>query len=398
MQETPAKTTAQAAASSHPNGTAMSWNLRLLGHSDLNGYGDGMQLLLKDHYLFVGHLGKMGTTILDVADPTTPRVARQLQNPPNTHTHKVQIAGDKLIINYEKYPRSAGKPSRAGIGIFDISDPPNPREVGFFSTGGKGVHRVWYSGGPYAYMSGTPEGFTDRILIIADISDPTQPREVSRWWINGMWTGGGETPDWPEGLRYGAHHPVVLGDRAYLGFWDAGLVILDISDVANPQLVSRLSWAPDGGGCTHTAMPLVGRDLLVVTDEALAARCQESPRRVRLVDISDETNPQVIAMFPEPPGDFCERGLRFGPHNVHENRPGSFISNEIIFVTYFNAGLRVVDTRDPLNPREIAYYVPPAPAGQEAIQTNDVFVDAHGRIYISDRIGGGVDILELDLE
>lgn len=376
------------------NREAEAWNIRLVGHSDLNGYGDGMQLMLKDTYLFVGHLGKMGTSILDVSDPTAPRVVRQLKNPPNTHTHKVQIAGDILIINYEQHG-SAGPPERAGIQILDISDPPNPKEISFFSTGGKGVHRVWYTGGDYAYLSATPEGFIDRIMMIVDVSDPTAPREVSRWWIPGMWAAGGEQPTWPSELRYCAHHPVVWGDRAYLGFWDAGMIILDISDPANPKQVSRTSWAPEGGGCTHTGLPLPNRNLLIVTDEATKPECQETPRRVRVLDISDETQPRIISMFPEPQGDFCRRGLRFGPHNVHENRPGSWISDEVIFVTYFNAGLRVVDISQPEAPKEIAYYIPRTPEGQQAAQTNDVFVAEDGLIYISDRINGGIDILEM---
>ena len=112
-----------------------------------------MQLLLKDNYLFVGHLGKMGTTILDVSDLTSPQVVQQLKNPPNTHTHKVQIGGDILIVNFEKFPRQGDMPERAGIQILDISDPVNPQEIGFFSTGGRGVHRIWYTGGQYAYLS-----------------------------------------------------------------------------------------------------------------------------------------------------------------------------------------------------------------------------------------------------
>ena len=175
------------------------------------------------------------------------------------------------------------------------------------------------------------------------------------------------------------------------------MIIMDISDPANPKKVSQLSWAPEEGGNTHTALPLPDRNLLIVADESTKPECQESPRRVRVVDISDETQPKIISMFPEPEGDFCERGLRFGPHNVHENRPGTFISDQIIYVTYFNAGLRVVDISDPYEPKEIAYYVPETPEGQQAIQTNDVFVAESGLIYISDRVGGGVDILELTL-
>jgi hypothetical protein len=381
----------------HSNRAAQAWNLRLIGHSDLNGYGDGMQLMLKDEYLFVGHLGKMGTTVLDVSDPTAPQVVQQLKNPPNTHTHKVQIAADILIVNFEKFPKHGDMAARAGIQLLDISDPINPREIGFFSTGGRGVHRVFYTGGQYAYMSAEPEGFSDQIMFIVDVSDPTRPREVSRWWIPGMWTAGGEEPTWPSGLRYAAHHPNVWQDRAYWGFWDAGLIIMDISDPTYPKQVSQLQWAPDEGGNTHTALPLPDRNLLIVADESTKPECQESPRRVRVVDISNETRPRIISMFPEPQGDFCRHGLRFGPHNLHENRPGSFTSDQIIYVTYFNAGLRVVDISDPGAPQEIAYYVPQTPAGQQAIQTNDVFVAANGLIYISDRVNGGVDILELTL-
>jgi len=379
------------------NRPAQAWNIRHIGHSGLNGYGDGMQLMLKDHYLFVGHLGTIGTSIVDVSDPTNPTVVNQLTIPPFTHTHKVQIAGDILIINYEKHGKGTDMPPRAGIQILDISDPPNPKELSFFSTGGKGVHRVWYVGGQYAYISATPEGFTDRILMIVDVSDPAKPKEVSKWWMPGMWTAGGEKPDWSPDLRICAHHPVVHGNRAYVGWWDAGMAILDITDHSNPQLISLTSWAPEEGGCTHTGLPLPERNLLIVTDESTKPDCQESPRRVRVFDLADETQPKLLSMFPQPEGNFCEHGLRFGPHNVHENRPGTYQSDQIIYVTYFNAGLRVVDIQDPQNPKEIAYYIPQPPEGQAAAQSNDVFVAENGLIYVSDRVSGGIDILELTL-
>lgn len=136
------------------------------------------------------------------------------------------------------------------------------------------------------------------------------------------------------------------------------------------------------------------RELLSVTDEAIAHNCQEPPKHVRVVDISDEKAPQVIWQSPVPKGDFCERGLRFGPHNLHENRRGAMIDETHIYVTYFNAGLRIFDISAAASPREIAYFIPEIPPGQKAIGVNDVLVDQDGLIYISDRHRGGVYILE----
>jgi len=130
-----------------------------------------------------------------------------------------------------------------------------------------------------------------------------------------------------------------------------------------------------------------------VTDEAIEPDCEGARKDIHLVDISDETRPREVSRFPVPAGDYCSRGLRFGPHNLHENRPDSFQSDRIVFATYFNAGLRVYDTTDPLHPAEIAWYVPEPPAGQPAIQLNDVLVGADGLIFVTDRVRGGLYIL-----
>jgi hypothetical protein len=79
---------------------------------------------------------------------------------------------------------------------------------------------------------------------------------------------------------------------------------------------------------------------------------------------------------------------------VHENRPGSFQSEKIIFVTYYNAGLRVFDIRNQFRPQEVGYFIPPAPDGQKAPMLNDLYVDTDGLIYVTDRIKGGLYVLE----
>ncbi len=187
---------------------------------------------------------------------------------------------------------------------------------------------------------------------------------------------------------------MVEGDRAYVGFWDSGMVILDISDLDDIGVVSHLQW--EVGGHTHTALPMPGRDIVVVTDEALSNNCEGDPHMVRVVDISDEANPEVVSICPVPEGDFCERGLRFGAHCLHENRPDSYRSADVVFATYFNGGLRVYDVSNPSTPTEIAHWIPECPPGQPAAQINDVWVGEDLLVYATDRVNGGVYILQPD--
>ena len=367
--------------------TASQHELQAVLHSHLAGNGDGMQVMEHGEFLYVGHFGTSGagTTILD----RTFNLVRQWPSPRGVHTHKVQTASNLLLTNHERF--RSDDPCKVGMSVYDIADPFNARRVGWFDSTGKGVHRIVWNGGEFAYVSMTPAGFNDRIWAILDMSDPTRPSEVGRWWWPGQWLDGGEASTWPHGRRYAAHHALVEGKRAYLGYGDAGLVILDITDPTKPVKVSNLMWSP--GGDTHTCLPLPGRDVLVVTDESTKDNCEGGEHLVRTIDIADEEHPVVAGICPPPQGNFCERGLRFGPHNLHENQPGSYRSNQLVFVTYFNAGLRVYDVSDPCQPFEIAHWVPETPSGQKAAQINDVFVTKDHRIFVTDRINGGVYLL-----
>jgi hypothetical protein len=364
-----------------------------------------MHVNVQGGFAYVGHMGesRVGTSVVDVSDPRRPRVVAQLETPPGVHSHKVQVVDDVLLVNYERNPFEQPAAWQGGLKVFDVSQPAQPRELAFLEMPGKGVHRMTYWEPPLAYMSGSDAGYIDQFLVIVDLSDPSRPCEVGRWWFPGQHTGGGETPSWtpseghagqPGARRYALHHPLIRGGRAYCGWWDAGLVILDVTNPRQPTLVSHLEFGAEQSTATHTALPVPGRDVLVVTDEQLATDCQGMQTRVRVVDIADERQPHVIAEFPVPEGDFCARGGRFGPHNVHEMRPGSLHSSDEIYVTWFNAGLRVVNIADPRQPREVAYFVPDPPPGRSSIQFNDVLVDGDGLVYVTDRFTGGLYILE----
>jgi hypothetical protein len=191
-------------------------------------------------------------------------------------------------------------------------------------------------------------------------------------------------------------------DRAYVGYLDGGVVILDIADRTRPRLVSRLDYHPPLPGFTHTVLPLFGRGLLAVTDEAVRDGCADHPKLLWVIDSSIESNLVPISTAPMPPAaEFCRRGGRFGAHNLHENDPGApaWRSEDFLVGAFFNAGVRVYDIRDPFRPEEVACFVPPAPPGSPAgsIQMNDVYVDERQVVYALDRFTGGLYVLEMML-
>jgi hypothetical protein len=371
--------------------TAAASGLRLLAHHDLGGFGDGMQVIRQGDAVYVGHTGTtgMGTTILDVADPAQPALATQWRAPERTHTHKVQVAEGLLLVNHEKFPYRAvmSEPFSAGLALYRLDDPLRPDQIGFWPSGGRGVHRVVWTGGRYAHASAIPDHFRDRIWVVLDLADPARPAEAARWWWPGQRDD--EQPGWPDGRRYAAHHALIADGRAYLGYDDAGLVVLDVTDMTQPRRVGHVQWA---GGSTHTCLPLPGRGLVVATDEQVHDGPRAPVRAIRVIDISG-ASPEVIAMCPHPAG-FDHLPGRFGAHNLHENQAGSYRSERIVFATYFSAGVRVYDLGDPQHPMEVAHWIPRPAPGQPVAQINDLFVDAGGLVWVTDRIGGGLYVLQ----
>ncbi len=162
----------------------------------------------------------------------------------------------------------------------------------------------------------------------------------------------------------------------------------------------------------HTAQPLPERRLVVVNSEAIAENCDEPLGFAGLVDIEDETRPRLVSLFPlpAPPPDapfknFCVRGGRFGPHNQHQHQFQSALlrDDNLVFLTYFNAGLRIYDISDPRLPREAGYFLPPDPVERRGPQprrlvpqSEDVVVDARGFIYVSDK-NHGIYVLRTSL-
>jgi hypothetical protein len=399
-----------------PDGDYELKGIEIVGYHDLDGR-PGFKMALREDagqwFLYLGRLWHPGWTILDVTDPTEPVLVRSIEGPANTWTIQVQVAGHTMITSLEKIDAGWGDdpdaPFEEGFLVWELADPAAPTVVGRFQTGGNGTHRNFYDGGPLVHLAAAAAGFEGHIYQIVDIANPAAPRSVGRWWIPGQWRAGGE-PGVPEGTSL--HAPFVVGDRAYLAYGAGGLVILDISDRSRPRSVGRLDFAPPFNPviAVHTAVPFPERGLVAVNSEAIEEDCDEPLGFAGLVDITNESAPRVISMFPVPAPspeapyrNFCEHGGRFGPHNLHQAQGQSALENrsDRVYLTYFNAGLRVIDVSDPRLPREVASFVPPDPVERRGIlprtlvaQTEDVLVDARGFVYVTDK-NHGVHILRV---
>jgi hypothetical protein len=390
-------------------------NFRFVGYSDMAGKADGTQVMLNKGHAFVCNPFSAGTSVLDVRDPRAPKVVNFLPVHQRSWSIHLQSFGDLLLVAEEfnfysvfnegssYYDASAvgmdssrygkqGEDFSAGLRVYDIKDPGNPRAIGFMPVEGLGLHRLWWVGGRYAYASAFLDGFTDHILLVIDMSDPAHPREAGRWWLPGMNKAAGETADWPG--RVALHHALVDGNTAYAAWRDGGFTSLDVSDPANITQIARRNWFPPYAGGTHSCLPLTDRGLLVVADEAVRDIDVEGIKHIWVFDIRAADNPISIATVPIPSDqDYYKKGGHFGPHNLWENRPDAYQSSRYVFATYQNAGLRLFDLENPYRPEEIGHIVPPPPAFsmdsraagiQQILHTADLAVDRNGLVYLTD--------------
>ncbi len=395
----------------------------LVAHHELQGFGgigEGMALQLtrdRRRILWLAHeSAPKNFTGVDVTDPRQPRVVVQTELPhAKVRSNSLDVVGEVMAVAYQTQTTGL---TPAGFDLFDVGEPEQPRLISHFDASGphsRGVHALWFVDGEFVHMaSGAPDfqprhPFDDQFYRIVDVRDPSRPVEVGRWWLPGTREGDMVPP--PQRLDpkfdagFRAHNTNVFPqrpDRAYVGYIDGGAVILDIADKAHPSLVGRWQNSPPFNGFTHTVLPLFDRNLLIVSDECIKENGFDWPKLVWVLDARVESNPIPISTLPPAPhATFARRGGRFGAHNLHENLPvpTSWASDQIVIGTFFNAGVRAYDIGDPFQPREVAYFVPGAPARSPAgaIQLNDVYVDDRRIVYTVDRFVGGLYILEMTL-
>jgi hypothetical protein len=370
-------------------------NVKHLCRMELGGAG---QITIDGNYAYLGYMyGPEGTSIVDISDPRNPKMLTtiMLENK-QSHSHKVRVIGDVMVVNSEERPVTDQDYDDGGVRIYDIKDRSNPKLIRFLKTHGKGVHRFDMDE-DYLYLSTEAEGFVGNILEIYDFSDPANPDKVSQWWMPGQNVAAGEEPH-PRGAWHRLHHALRCGDKMYAGCWGSGYAIIDISDIKNPKTLDMYDVHPPALEPSHTLLkiphPIGGREIALATDEERSNRKDDEGKPhapLYVFDVTDPTSMKLLHTYhvPEEASPYHGVGIRFGAHQFRE----IVDKDNVAFVTWFAAGLRILNFDNPEQPKEIGYFIPQPGNRQMAPATNDVEMDDRGLIYITDK-ASGFDVIE----
>jgi len=379
--------------------TYASGNIRHLCRMELPGGG---QITIQGKYAYVGHQhGPDGTTILDISDPRQPKIlSRLMTSHPWSHSHKVRVVGDIMVVNSEIEPGAGDREKYpdGGFRIYDIKDRTSPRLLTFVKTHARGVHRFDLDE-DYAYISTEMEGFVGNILVIYDIRNPSKPVEVSRWWMAGQNVADDE-PAHPKGRNHSLHHAMRCGDEMYAGCWFSGISIIDVADITNPRTLSRYEYDPPCPEPTHTFLKVPfsirGKSIAVSTEEERPQRGVDTGKPhapLRTWDVTNPAKPKILCTYnvSEDTAPYHGDKVRFGAHQLREQVD----TDCLLYVTWFAAGLRIIDINDPSRPIERGYFIPQPTTGKTTPWTNDAAKDGRGLIFFTDKVCG-LDVIEFD--
>ena len=304
----------------------------------------------------------------------------------------------------------------AGFEIFDVADPGKPRSIAFFDASGPALarrappvvrRRRLRPPEPAARRDFKPRNpKDDQCYRIVDVRAAhaagrgralVAARHARR--RRRAAAGRGTRSSTPASAPTTRTSTRAGPDRAWIGYIDGGAIVLDISDMARPRLVSRWDYHPPFPGFTHTLLPLFDRELLIVSDEATAdggrtgrSSCGSSTSR-------DETNPVPIATCPAAARGRVRRTRRTLRRPQPAREPagaGVWSRRRSSSAPSSTAACAPSTSRTRSGPRRSRTTCRQAPRGSRAgaAQINDVFVDERGVVYAVDRLIGGLYMLE----
>ncbi|MFC6716573.1 LVIVD repeat-containing protein [Natrialbaceae archaeon GCM10025810] len=324
---------------------------------------------------------KDGFATVDVSDPAEPTMLAEERDLLADEDEEfadildVAVSGDRLVV-----PGPANETTQPyfhGFLVYDVSDPADPVLAAEPYETGVHIHNCFLEGDRLYVVENNVDdsGTATNPLVIYDLSDD-EVEEV------GTWSPLDHEPEWADVhwlVRY-LHDVYVQDEVAYLPYWDAGTYVVDVSDPADPELLSSLrdddvdldeliEASDDETAVMDAQQALPGNDhyaavdddgeLLAIGREAWAID-EEGPRPggIDLYDVRDLEDPTHLATIEAPRAaiETYDGGLWTTSHNF-ELRDGELYSS------WYQAGVKIYDVSDPESPEEIAAWRDPNEAG-----------------------------------
>ena len=261
-----------------------------------------------------------------------------------------------------------------GFVLWDVSDPEAPVWLSTYRTGSGtvGIHDldVWVESDRVLIVASSPNSLLDDEaeigdLRIVDITDPQRPRAVSDWDFR---------RDAPETIRDAVLVEADLRDfpvrgitldpdrsRAFVAQWDAGVVVLDLTDPSEPEMIGRTGTLGHSEGNADSTAFDSETQVLVVNHLDLNPLEEElnepSWGTSVLFDASGGNDPLLASLYaiedalPTAEGRIVLDGLYAAGDAV--------VDGHYLYATWISGGLRVVDLSDPSEPEEVASFVAP---------------------------------------
>jgi hypothetical protein len=341
---------------------------------------------------------------VDMSDPETPVLGGTA--PGNGENNvEVQVDGDVAVLANDGVGTAADP---FGVTVYDVSDPRTPRETAFYETA-SGIHNCYVEDG-YAYLCVNESGeasFSRAFVEILDISDPASPERVGTWGLYEY------HPDMAMAGINPVHDLYVQNDFAYMAWWDAGVVVADVSDKTDPTAVAHFGAADHADDTSmgnvegernylgghknnaHYVQPTPDGNWTFVGAETFPGPFEDTVvpgdhGGIRVFDTSGVTrdstpsNPteshEAYIPAPEPLDDAVQTSHNFD------------VTDSKLYASFYQGGLRAYDIEDPMNPTELAAFAPEGTAYWAAV---DFPVSGPRHYTVGSDIGKGLTVLEL---
>jgi hypothetical protein len=332
------------------------------------------------------HCDAPGVRIIDVHDPTAPRLEAIAAAYPRTTAEHLAVLhaagwgfdGTLLLAGIQRCAPVGG--DEGGLAVWDVTNPADPRELSYLGVGlrPRGVHEftvarngqrlLAYLAVPNSELLGGPGD-----LRVVDLSDPHNPVELASW-------GAGRATGLPIGLgsdcapacrgtsQRALLHSVAIGPdqrTAYLSYWDLGLFILDVGDPTAPRLLGRFAEPAAAEGNTHSVAIAPG-GIALLADETFGPPWG----RLRLLDVNDPSAAVQVGTWDTPNSAAGTPGQVEEWYTIHNPYLDPRDPRHAV-LAWYSDGVRLLDLADPRAPVELDRWRP----SQEPFVWSVAFLD-----------------------